>query len=272
MPVPQNLGLTPLTQQNLQPYLDNGLTYMSMNPDLIERDGAGNYIISADTDQLLLIDTIDARYRKKSVIRAVNTAFNYFSFPVTANTSSIDIPEIELAGIDIDLLYARYKPSQSEQFIASAENFSGIDMGTVVDGLPQTTANSYTISKAVKNSGANLRFRIKINHSYIATSGQPGGVAFSIAKSGPNFPLEREWIDQFAPTIPGYNWSQIPPGTTTDTSIDIIINNNEFEIGDSFQITANSAQPQSHVINADQTYWSITDASKNVDEWNQPIE
>jgi hypothetical protein len=27
-----------------------------------------------------------------------------------------------------------------------------------------------------------------------------------------------------------------------------------------------------HTINAIQTYWVITDASRNVDEWNQEIE
>ena len=48
----------------------------------------------------------------------------------------------------------------------------------------------------------------------------------------------------------------------------------EFDVGDSFALfglagIGNSAKYST--INADQTYWSITDASKNVDEWNREI-
>ena len=45
----------------------------------------------------------------------------------------------------------------------------------------------------------------------------------------------------------------------------------KFEIGDTFGIGAFSGQ-DTHTIIADQTYWVITDASKNVDLWNQPIQ
>jgi hypothetical protein len=53
--------------------------------------------------------------------------------------------------------------------------------------------------------------------------------------------------------------------------IDEIIPNSQFEIGDTFGIGAFSGQ-DTHIIIADQTYWVITDASKNVDLWNQTIE
>jgi hypothetical protein len=281
MPVPQNLGLTPLTQQALQPYLDNGLTYTSQNPDIITRDPAGNYIINTDTDQLLIIDTIEARYRKRSVIRAVNTAFSYFTFPVQTDPVELELPDINI-DIDFDPVYALYQPTTNITVPTSAE-FSGIDMGKVLDGLPQANPNSYTISKIVKNSGVDLRFRIKINHQYgffgagsdtLNEDLTTGTIAFSIAKAGLNFPLNREWVPQFAPSIAGLEWSQISPGTVTDTFAEIIIENSEFEQGDSFQITANCgpAGTTNHKINANSTYWSITDASKNVDEWNQPIE
>jgi hypothetical protein len=56
--------------------------------------------------------------------------------------------------------------------------------------------------------------------------------------------------------------------------IDIVIPNSEFEIGDRFGIGAKAGQnndTQYHTINALQSYWVISDASKNVDLWNQEI-
>lgn len=270
MPGPQfNLGIPSIDQTVLQPYLDNGLNYTSENPNIIARDQAGNYIIDADTNQLLIIDTIEARYKKRSVIRAVNTAFSYFTFPV--QTEPVELEELELPDIDIDFdpTYALYQPTANIT-VPSAAEFTGIDMGKVLDGLPQTKPNSYTISKAVKNSGVDLRFRIKINHRYDGTG--TSTIAFSIAKVGLNFPLDREWVPQFAPTIPGNGWSVMNQYNVSDTFAEIVIENSEFEVGDSFQITANCENSNQHTITATQTYWSITDASKNVDEWNQPIE
>ena len=56
--------------------------------------------------------------------------------------------------------------------------------------------------------------------------------------------------------------------------VDIVIPNSEFEIGDRFGIGAKAGQNNAtefHTINALQSYWVITDASKNVDLWNQEI-
>ena len=56
--------------------------------------------------------------------------------------------------------------------------------------------------------------------------------------------------------------------------LDLVIFNSEFEIGDYFSIGAFAGQNSEvtfHTINAVQSYWVITDASKNVDEWNQEL-
>jgi hypothetical protein len=57
----------------------------------------------------------------------------------------------------------------------------------------------------------------------------------------------------------------------------VTIRNSEFEIGDYyFSIGAKAGGGQNtdssyHYVVAVQSYWVITDASKNVDEWNQEI-
>jgi hypothetical protein len=57
---------------------------------------------------------------------------------------------------------------------------------------------------------------------------------------------------------------------TQYTYIDETILNSEFEIGDIFSIGVFTKNTGHEILNA-QTYWVITDASKNVDEWNQEI-
>jgi hypothetical protein len=62
------------------------------------------------------------------------------------------------------------------------------------------------------------------------------------------------------------------PLNVRSTIFDVVIQNAEFEIGDNFGIgIATVSAPGSHTINSEQTYWVVTDASKNVDEWNQEI-
>ena len=64
--------------------------------------------------------------------------------------------------------------------------------------------------------------------------------------------------------------------------IDFIVPNSNFEAGDYFQITADSDAEQNpfeesngvyryHSIIADETYFVVTDASKNVDVWNEEL-
>lgn len=65
-------------------------------------------------------------------------------------------------------------------------------------------------------------------------------------------------------------WGFINNGTTQTVYINERILNSDFEIGDIFQIGAYSGQ-DGHTILNNQSYWVISDASKNVDLWNQEI-
>jgi hypothetical protein len=120
---------------------------------------------------------------------------------------------------------------------------------------------------------------------------------FTIIKVGPNFELDRNYKPGYindgdwnsrplfyvhGDPVENRNGIEQPAGSDKDspasieqynvysTEIDVIIQNSEFEIGDNFNIGAcGKYGPQS--INSEQTYWVITDASKNVDLWNQEI-
>ena len=172
-----------------------------------------------------------------------------------------------------DPVFARYRPSENRVILADPD-YSGILMDEVQEGLSQQSTNAYTISKDIKNSGVDLRFRIKLQHQYDAAFVGYGTAYFSIIKASEQG-LNRSYrtfenTSDRVPNIPG----SIFITDVQNLEVDIVIPNSEFEIGDRFGIGAKAGQNNAtefHTINALQSYWVITDASKNVDLWNQEI-
>ena len=261
-------NIDPITGAQQAQYQVNGLNYISDNDDIIPRDDAGNIILteSGSDNPLLIINPVAEQITTKSILRALDTAFQYYKFPVSiiATTSSVDLDldlNIDLA-VDIDPIYARYRPSRNYEVDPS--QITGTLMDVVVDGAIQSDTNKYTITKEIKNTGADLRFRVKMHHAFLNPFVPEGETIFSIIKSGPNTPLNLRYELFSAP------FGRIAFGEFQDTELDLIIANNSFEIGDKFSIGMGVKQ-QGHQVDAEQTYWVITDASKNVDEWNQEI-
>ena len=257
-------------------YQIDGLTRISNNQSVVPRDANGNISLQENvtTNPLLIIEPVTTKITTKSMLRVLDTQFKYFKFP--ARTI---IVEEETVDLDLDLqlqlqdtVFARYRPSEDQRIAANSE-YSGIEISEVQDGLPQQSPNTYLITKDLKNSGIDLRFRIKLRHQYDAPAGY-GTAYFSIIKSGEDG-LKRDYrtfenTSEVIPNIPGsINRSEIQ-----NLEIDIVIPNSEFKIGDKFGIGAKAGQnndTQYHTIDALQSYWVISDANKNVDLWNQEI-
>ncbi len=144
----------PLQLQQVAKYQGN-LTVTSNDTNIVPRDDAGNVQLEANsqTNPLLIIEPVATRITLNSVLKVLDTQFQYFKFPATVrviDTPQVDvdltIPELDDV-IEQDLVYARYKPS--EDFRISAANFSGILMDDVVDGQPQKNINGYFITKEI---------------------------------------------------------------------------------------------------------------------------
>ena len=262
-------------------YQRQGLNYISNNTNIIPRDEAGNIVLQENdvNNPLLIIDAVTEQFTNASVLKVLDTQFTYYSFPVSIKFDDASI-DLDL-NVDLQLpdpVFARYRPSENRVILATPD-YSGILMDEVQEGLSQQSPNTYTISKDIKNSGVNLRFRIKLQHRYDAPGGflnvTPYGTAFfSIIKASEQG-LDRTYrtfenTSEFRPNIPG----SINQYEVQNLEVDIVIPNSEFEIGDRFGIGAKAGQNNAtefHTINALQSYWVITDASKNVDLWNQEI-
>ena len=183
-------------------YLNSGLTYKSDDTNIIDRDSAGNILLTegSDSNQLLIIEPVVKNLNTKSLLRVYNTNFQYYTFPVsvttTSNTSELNV-DIDTSFI-LDPIYARYKPAEDAVVGPTNGVYTGILMDEVVDGLTQINTNCYTISKDAKNSGKDLRFRIKIAHNF-NSSATYGTIYWSIMKTGPdNNGLTRDWLSGYA--------------------------------------------------------------------------
>lgn len=264
--------LDPIILEQQARYLREGLTYVSNDNNIIPRDDAGNIIMQegSDTNPLLIIDPVTERISTKSALRVLDTRFQYFKFPVQVRTTSSGSVDIDL-NQDLDLIFARYKPSENFRIPINPTNpnaFNTVLMDEIEEGFPQKNNNSYYITKEIKNSGKDLRFRIKLQHRYDSTGGF-GTAYFSLMKSGPNYDLNMTWAN-----ISDFSNGEINQYEVQTQYFDRIIRNSEFEIGDNFSIGALVGQDTAtayHTVNSEQSYWVISDASKNVDEWNQEI-
>jgi hypothetical protein len=258
--------LDSLSLEQQSKYRTLGLTYTSNNESIIPRDTAGYIMMQegSSTNPLLIIDAVSEQITTKSALRVLDTAFQYYKFPVSVNvTSSSDLDSN--FEFDQDIIYARYMPSADKPL--PTDN-SGLDMSMVVEGVPQGVVNKYYITKEIKNSGKDLRFRVNMNHRY--DDAGYGTVYFYIYRNGPEKYLDRNYRSFASEAIDGTGWGFIYQYEVQNAIFDGIIPNSEFDIGDTFSIGAEAGQT-AHTLTAAQTYWVITDASKDVDEWNQPI-
>ena len=252
-------------------YVSNGLTALSNDTDLVPRDSAGNVIIDAadPENQVLIIEPVVRRITQRSFLNTIDTAFSYFSFPVTTTppTEVVDLAKV-VSGLDTDIIYARYKPSEDQQILRGTV-YSSILMDIVEDGLLQKNTNAYYITPEIKNSGKDLRIRIVLQHRYDSpVTTDTAEALFSLIKTNANIGIDDTY------RLYPEDTSKMGQYQVKTLVIKDVLLNSEFEIGDTFSIGAVGYPEEEykyHTINALTSYWVITDNSKNVDEWNQEL-
>jgi len=259
--------LDPIDLELQAKYQEQGITYISNNDSVVNRDSAGNVILNeGQQNQLLIVQ------------------------PVTTKIVEVDNGDLDfdVSGLEQDSVFARYKPTDNVRL----QDDGGPDQSDVVRpvlipfdrvvrGNIQENTSKYTINEEIKNSGVDLRFDIKIQHRFDAVDTQGIGVSyFYISREGPDKSLQKNYLGPFANTSDKApdTFGSIGTYQVQTLNISRIITNDQFEIGDTFFISAigdpneNTSNTDFHTVNSEQTYWVISDASKNVDDWNQEIE
>ena len=102
-----------MAMQDQARYYSLGMTYMSDNQSIIPRYLAGNILFeeSALVKPLLIIEPVAEQITTISTLRVLDTAFQYYKFPVSVNiTGSVDV-DFEIQALEIeepDLISTRY--------------------------------------------------------------------------------------------------------------------------------------------------------------------
>ena len=143
--------LDPIDLELQSKYQELGITYLSNNNSVVNRDSAGNVVlIENESNPLLIIQPVVKQLINRSVIKVIDTQFNYFKFPVRVIQSPIDL-DLD-ADFGTDASYARYKPPYGYgegEIPFNATSYDPVDFSEVVEGLPQISPSSYTISKEI---------------------------------------------------------------------------------------------------------------------------
>ena len=96
MAIRDSRTIDPVNLQQTSKYINDGLTVISNNKNIIPRDANGNVIVQSGS--YVILQTNSFNISNSSMLEVLNTRFNYFKFP--ARTVIDDIPDINL---DLDL-------------------------------------------------------------------------------------------------------------------------------------------------------------------------
>ena len=100
----------PIAIQKSLEYQVNGLTYVSNNNSIHPRDEAGNIVLheNSDTNPLLIIEPVKQNIFNNSVIQVLDTAFQYYTFPVYTDENTISDLNTNVDLNFIDTISTRY--------------------------------------------------------------------------------------------------------------------------------------------------------------------
>lgn len=255
-------------------YQKNGVVYASNIATVNKRDAAGNIVYQqGQSNPLLIIEAIAENITNQSVLKVVNTQFNYYKFPARTNVvfetdfdSGID-PEDFNTEITPTAIPVKYSPVSDQQLVESLGfttlEFSMVDPPT----LTQENKNAFTVTQDVLDLvSKSLTFTGVITTSY--NSNNNSRVQFTITE----FDSNGEELAQSRDG--GFNiptW--YPAGTDDDgkvrkegtykTTINLGISKDWVKLGHTYRVmgrTDESNDKRFHTVLANDTYIKITGA------------
>lgn len=173
----------PLTQPDFTiGYYVNGLTHVSNNTTLLPRDTAGNISIEPSSSNLLVIEPIIDKVTTTSVLKVIDTSFQYYKFPVSTIPTRLDVDlniedseEILYTSLtlpisvdsknqisDLDRINTSYKSGWFYNDTQQAEGYKSLPF----QGGNQPRPNCYTITKEaidlLREKNKTLKFKIQL--------------------------------------------------------------------------------------------------------------
>ena len=188
MAIDRRRRLDPVDLQGQSKYQEQGITRISNNDSVVKRDSAGNIELQENkTNPLLIIEPIYTKVLNSSVVKVLDTQFNFFKFPVRIAGESLDLdldldldlPESDNISTNLTITVPFDTQNQPQNF----QRINGVGPNTwfrndiedpggfrelAFTGGTQPRNNSYTITEPILNSlnerNKTLRFRVQTQY------------------------------------------------------------------------------------------------------------
>ncbi len=204
--------LDPIDLELQAKYQEQGITRISNNDSVVNRDSAGNIKLQeSKKNQLLIIEPIYKKISNDSVVKVLDTQFNYFKFPVRIAGESLDldfdidlnIPEGDDGSVNLTIPVPFDAQNQPQNFqrinsvgpntwFRNDEEDPGGFRELAFAGGTQPRNNAYTVTETILNSlkQQNKTLRFRVQTQYRTGAIVPG----SVNSNNPNgVPLRTEF-------------------------------------------------------------------------------
>jgi len=188
MAIDRRRRLDPVDLQDQSKYQEQGITRISNNDSVVKRDSAGNIELQeSKKNPLLIIEPIYKKILNSSVVKVLDTQFNYFKFPVRIAGESLDLNlDVDLsipAGDDGGLNLTIPVPFDAQNQPQNFQRINGTGPNTwfrndeedpggfrelAFTGGTQPRNNAYTVTDTILDSlrqqNKTLRFRVQTQY------------------------------------------------------------------------------------------------------------
>lgn len=285
-PVMKEQLLDPVTARQQARYSKQGLNYISNNTAIVPRDEAGNIMLheNSTNNPLLIIDSSAEQISTKSVLRVLNTRFQYYSFPTEITPNDVDFNlDVDL-NLDNDPITTELKipvpvDEQGQPISVVKINTSytsnwyyGEESGITDQGYKQLqfaggaqpVVNSYTISKEVISTlrEKNQTLRFLINTQYVSnTPDERTGIKMRLGRKNPKIYRDFESIVIYteANTSGEAGTDTNPNGFTSNVypvlMLEYFVDPIDIQIGDTYYVEAFAGN--SCWTLPENSYWTI---------------
>jgi hypothetical protein len=277
--------LDPIDLELQAKYQEQGVTRISNNDSVVKRDSAGNIELQENKNNpLLIIEPIYKKILNSSVIKILDTQFNYFKFPVRVDNETIDLDlDISLEQTDdISVNLIIPVPFDEQNQPQNFQRINGVDPNTwfrndeedsggfrelAFTGGTQPRNNSYTVTETILNSlkqqNKTLRFRVQTQYR----TGENTRTEFRLRlnRSNPKIFHEFKTIELLTEqNVSGGESENNPHGFTQKTNesdfpfftMTYIVDMQDTQPGDIYTFSTVSSNAASFIL-AQNCYWDV---------------
>ena len=281
--------LDPIDLDQQAKYEEQGITRLSNNNSVVERDESGNVLLRENQNNpLLIIEPIYKKILNSSVVKILDTQFNYFNFPVRVTESPVDLDldidiniEEDIVSTNLTIpipLDAKNQPINLQKINGAGPNTWYYDGDSDQGGFKQLqfsngtqlTPNSYTITQEILDSlieqNKTIRFKTQVQYKTFNNDETRIEYRMRLNRSNPKFPRPFKIIElvtdqnlkedaESADNPHGFK-AKTPANDYPFLTMTYVVDATDIQPGDTYNFTTVSSLAESFIL-AQNCFWDV---------------